>query len=101
GAIPDGTAFPILTARRRHAALREGAARTLASDGPRFGVELTAGGDRAIVLANAGAEPWRVPTGVTSPLDLLGGSVDDGQSVVAPHDVALIITSPQPDKTRY
>ena len=36
-----------------------------------------------------------------NPLDLMGGHVTDGEVSVAPHDVAVIVSGPVPDRTRF
>jgi hypothetical protein len=101
GAIVDAAAFPLLDARKRHAALRDGAICSAASDGPRWATVFGAGPEVAWLLVNEGATPWRFSTGLADPLDLLGGRLEGGASLVAPHDVALVVPSPQPDRTRY
>jgi hypothetical protein len=102
GAIVDRKAFPMLDARRRHAALRAGSVEVLESGPTRYGAILASGGDRATLLINLDEAPWPLKVTVPSqPLDLLGGKVEDGQATVAPHDVALLVGTPVPDRTRY
>ncbi|HUS66411.1 MAG TPA: hypothetical protein VMZ28_17865 [Kofleriaceae bacterium] len=102
GAVVDKSAFPMLGARKRHAALRAGAATLLTALPTRVAFTVSKGGDHVTVLVNADAEPWPVrPAQPANPLDLLGGQVHDGEATVAPNDVALLVSSPQPDRTRF
>lgn len=102
GAIVDAAAFPLLGARKRHAALRGGEAQLVEAGPERLGFTLSKGGDHVTVLVNAGPAPWPVKTPQPAhPLDLLGGRVDGDTALVAPGDVALLIQSPQPDRTRF
>jgi len=101
GAIVTREAFPLLAPRKRHLALRAGAHAITTAEAARIGYTLTRG-EVIAVLVNATPEPWLLKPEVPGvPLDLLGGHVKDDQVTVAPNDVALLITSPQPDKTRF
>ena len=72
------------------------------SEPGRLGLLLARGGDEVTILVNAAAEPWPVrPAGPSNPLDLLGGHITDGEVSVAPHDVAVIVSGPVPDRTRF
>jgi hypothetical protein len=106
GAIVDEHAFPLLRARRRHAALVEGSVRERLTDGRHRALELRAGADAVLLLINQGEQPWQVPTEpllstIPHPLDLLGSAPTAGGLVVAPGDAAAVIASPTPDRTRY
>jgi hypothetical protein len=102
GALVDAKALPILDGRRRHASLREGKPQDVKSEGARYGVTFVKGGDATTLLLNGGKEPWRVEAALpTSPIDLLGGTLDGNAVTVAPHDVALLVHVAEKDKTRY
>jgi hypothetical protein len=94
-AITDGASFTLLGVRRRHKALREGAAAVLADDGRRRAVRLQAGGDAVTLVTNASPEPYTPAVELPpSPIDLLGGPILDGRPVVPPGDIAAILASP-------
>jgi hypothetical protein len=102
GALLDKTALPIIDGRRRHPSLREGKLQDLRTDGARYGVTFVAGSDATTLLINAGKEPWHVePALPVSPMDLLGGHLQEGKIDVPPNDVALLVRLPEKDKTRY
>jgi hypothetical protein len=104
GAIVDAAAFPLLGARRRHAALRAGAPTPLPAEPGHFAVMLAKANDRALIIWNASAQPWTLKppnNDPPDPIDLLGSTITDGELTVRPGDVAVVVRSPQPDKTRY
>jgi hypothetical protein len=102
GALVDQKALPILDGRKRHASLREGKPQDVKSEGARYAVTFVKGGDASTLLLNGGKEPWRVEAALpTSPVDLLGGTLDGNAVTVAPHDVALLVHVAEKDKTRY
>ncbi len=102
GAIIDSGGFPLLAVRRRHKALREGTATVLFDDGQRRAVRLAAGGDAITLVANASAEPWSPTVELPPvPIDLLGGPMTAKGPTVPPGELAAILASPDPDRTRY
>jgi hypothetical protein len=102
GAIVDEKAYPLLTARRKHSALRAGTASKVVEEPGRVAMLLSKAGDRALVVWNASDRPWTFkPTEPTDAIDLLGSTISDGELTVRPGDMALLVRSPQPDKTRY
>jgi len=102
GAIVDRAAFPLLTARKHHAALRTGAARAFTVEPDHLGLELAAGRDRVLVLINASAAPWTFrPPALAAATTLLGAPLTAGEITVAAHDVTLLAGAPAPDNTRY
>jgi hypothetical protein len=102
GAVVDRAVFPLLSARKRHAALRTGTQKLLTAEPARLGLTLTHSGDEVTILVNGDAAPWPVrPPGPSNPLDLLGGHVQAGEISVAPHDVAVIVNAPAADRTRF
>jgi hypothetical protein len=102
GAIVDKAAFPLLGPRRRHDALRTGAHAITVAEPARLGFTLSHRGATLAVLVNAGGEPWKLrPPAPANPLDLLGSHVENEEVTIAPQDVALLITTPARDKTRF
>ncbi len=102
GAIIDSGGFPLLGVRRRHKALREGKATVLIDDGLRRAVRLSAGGDAITLVANSSKEPWSPTIELPPvPIDLLGGPMSQKGPTVPPGDLAAILASPDPDRTRY
>jgi len=102
GAIVDRASFPLIGARKRHAALRGGTGTFLTTEPTRVGFTLSKSGDDVTVLVNAHAEPWSVrPSAPSEPLDLLGSTINGGEVTVRPRDVALLVRAPAPDHTRY
>jgi hypothetical protein len=101
GAIVDRVAFPLLGARKRHAALRSGESAPATVEAGHFTVRLRSGRDEVLALANTSAEPWSFRSELSAPLDLLGGHLEAGALTVAPHDAALVVPSPAPDKTHF
>ena len=102
GAIVDASAFPLLGARRRHAALRADKPELVSSEDHHSLFRLKVKGDEVLLLVNDSDEPWSArPPGMVQPLDLLGSSLVDGAIAVRPHDVAAIVPSPAIDKTRF
>jgi hypothetical protein len=101
----QANAFALLRARRRHAALRSGAAKALAGDGGRRAWELRAASDSVIVAVNDSDGAWAIATSFHPPLDLLGGSASDDKVIVRAHDVGVIIAghaqSSTPDVTKF
>ena len=102
GAIIDGAGFRLLALRRRHRALREGKATVLVDDGARRAVRLTAGGDALTLIGNASPEAWTPTVELPPvPIDLLGGPMSATGPTVPPGELAVILASPDPDRTRY
>jgi hypothetical protein len=102
GAIIDGSAFPLLAIRKRHKALREGTSTVLADDGLQRAVRISAGGDALTLVANAGRAPFAPTVELPPvPIDLLGGPMSIQGPTVPPGDVAAILASPDPDRTKY
>jgi hypothetical protein len=102
GALLDKASLGILDGRKRHASLREGKPQDLRTEGARYGVTFVAGSDATTLLINASKEPWRVePSLPVSPIDLLGGRLQEGKIDVSPNDVALLVRLPEKDKSRY
>ena len=101
GAIVDGGAFALLGVRRRHKALREGKPTTLADDGQRRAIRLQAGGDMVTLIANAATEPYTPTIELPpAPIDLLGGPMSPSGPTVPPGELAAILASPDPERTR-
>ena len=101
-AITDGGGFALMSLRRRHKALREGTATALVDDGLRRAIRMAAGGDAVTLVQNAGAEAWTPTIELPPvPIDLLGGPMSPTGPTVPPGDVAAILASPDPDRTRY
>jgi hypothetical protein len=101
GALVDRAAFPLLQPRKRHAALR-GAQVETSVDGDHWTLLLHTRTDELTLLVNLGREPWPArPENVPAPLDLLGSAVEGGVVTVRPADVALVVRTPAPDRTRY
>ncbi len=102
GAIADGPAFALLGVRRRHKALREGGRTVLADDGRRRAVRVQAGGDALTLVANAGDAPYAPAIELPPmPIDLLGGPMRATGPTVPPGELAAILASPDPDRTKY
>lgn len=102
GAIIDGAAFPLLGVRHRHKALREGTPTSLADDGLARVVRMAAGGDAVTLVANAGRTPYTPEVELPPvPIDLLGGPMTGKGPTVPPGELAAILASPDPDRTRY
>ena len=101
GAIVDRDALGLLGPRKRHAALREGAATLLPAPAGQIAFTLTHDGDRVTVLVNGKDEPWSFHATALAPLDLLGSEVRGDEITVRRHDVAMIVASPAPDRTRF
>jgi hypothetical protein len=102
GAIVDAAAFPLLRARKRHAALRAG--ERVINLWERLGhlvVALRAPKDEVLVVVNSSREPWIYKPDLAAPLDLLGGRVGPDGVRIAAGDAALLVTTPAPDKTRF
>jgi hypothetical protein len=102
GAIVDRAAFSLLAARKRHAALRSGNAEPFAVGPGRIGILLRTKGDEVAVVINGSQEVWAyTPEAPTNPIDLLGSHVEHGAVMIKPGDVALLVRSPAPDRTRF
>jgi hypothetical protein len=102
GAIVDEAAYPLLRARKKHVALRSGSARKVSDEPGHLAVLLAKANDRALVVWNASDQPWTLkPEEPSDPIDLLGSSISAGELTVRPGDVAVVVRSPQPDRTRY
>jgi hypothetical protein len=102
GAIVDRSAFPLLSARKRHKALRGAVVETFGSAVGRLGLLLRAGGDEVALVINGSAEVWALtPPAPNDPIDLLGSHVEHGAVTLRPGDVALLVRSPAPDRTRF
>jgi hypothetical protein len=102
GAIVGRAAFPLLKPRKRHSALKDPRVEVVAGEPRRLQLLLHARGDELVLLVNLSTEPWnaRVPS-LADPIDLLGSHVAGGAVELKPGDAALLVRSPQPDKTRY
>jgi hypothetical protein len=101
GAILTKEAFPLLGPRKRHVALRAGSHAVTTASNARIGYTLTKG-EVVAILVNADETPWVFkPETIYNPLDLLGSTITNDQVTVRPNDVAMLIASPQPDKTRF
>ncbi len=101
GAILSKEAFSLLGPRKRHVALRAGAHAITTASNSRLGFTLTKG-EVVAILVNADPAPWVYKAETPySPLDLLGSPVKDDAVTIQPNDVAMLIASPQPDKTRF
>ena len=98
GAIVERAAFPLLSARKRHASLRTGAAKAFAVEPGRVGVKLEQGRDEALVLVNAADAPWSLhPPALVAPQSLVGAPASgDGALTVAAHDVSVLLGAPPP-----
>ena len=58
--------------------------------------------DGVTVVGNAGAEPWTPQLEMPPvPIDLLGGPMAPTGPTVPPGELAVILASPDPDRTRY
>lgn len=102
GAIVDRAAFPLLGARKRHHALRGATVEPFSAGPNHIGILLRAKGDEVALVINGSQEVWAyTPTAPTDPIDLLGSHVEHGAVMIKPGDVALLVRSPAPDRTRF
>jgi hypothetical protein len=105
GLIVDHAAFPLLGARKRHPALSAAAEVELYAappQAPGWAFAMRAHGDETLLMINGSACAWRWrPPGLAAPLDLLGSHVENDTVELKPGDVALLVRSPAPDKTRF
>jgi hypothetical protein len=97
----EPNAFPLLRARKKHAALQRGQSNSIASEPGHRAWELHASGDTVIVALNGSDAEWTLATDFRAPIDLLGGHAQDQSITIRPHDVGVIIRSPMPDVTKY
>lgn len=102
GMVVAANNLDLVRARKKQGALRHGKAQLQSIEGRRAVVEFRAGRESLLWVANLDpAAEWRfVPTGVTQPLDLLGGSVDGEAIRVRPNDFSLIVKLPGRDPSR-
>jgi hypothetical protein len=94
-------AFPLLRARKKHAALQRGESKPLVSEAGHRAWELHATSDAVIVAINDSDGEWTLATNFRAPIDLLGGHADQEKITVRARDVGVIIRSPLPDTTRF
>jgi hypothetical protein len=94
-------AFPLLRARKKHAALQRGQLKTLVSEAGHRAWELRAPSDSVIVAINDSDGEWTLATDFRAPIDLLGGHADAEKITVRARDVGVIIRSPVADSTKY
>ena len=102
GALVDGGAFRLVAVRRRHKALREGTPSVLMDNGVHRAVRMTSGADAVLLVFNAGNDRWAPTLELPpAPIDLLGGPMNASGPTVPSGDLAAILASPDPDRTRY
>jgi hypothetical protein len=102
GAIVDRAAFPLLTARKRHAALRTGAASAFAVEAGHLGLKLEQGRDAVLALVNTSDAPWTTrPPPLAAPTAIVGALPQNGELTVPAHDAIVLAGAPPADQTRY
>lgn len=94
-------AFPLLRARKKHAALQKGDSKSLVSEPGHRAWELHAASESVIIAINDSDGEWRLKTEFRAPIDLLGGHANEDTITVRAHDVGVIIRSPMPDITKF